>query len=192
MKFIDKYEKFALTDKEILFESKLNVIRQDIPYETFEKNPKTGEFNKEKRISGKSKIIDYNDRKIVLFDVNGVNIPFYLSSGHANKRDVQSGKWYPFFGIGSDGWFNKLSGKEINNYYGIDILRKIAEELDKKIGDIRSDKSVPKVTLSGPHIKAINRGLTPTENGMSTSVINFYKNFNNFKKSLENAIMNQK
>jgi hypothetical protein len=188
MKFIDKFKKFKIAGKELLFESKLNVIRQDIPYETFEKDPKTGEYNKDKKIVGKSKIIDYNDRKIVLFDVNGVNVPFYLSSGHAGKKDVEAGKWYPFFGIGSDGWFNKLSAKEINNYYGIDILRSIAEALDKKIGDIRFDKSIPKVLLSGSHIEAINKGLTPTENGMSTSVINFHKNFNNFKKRLEEAI----
>ena len=45
-------------------------------------------------------------------------MPFYLSTGKGGKKDVTSGKWYPIFGIGQDGWLNKLSGTEINNYYG--------------------------------------------------------------------------
>ena len=171
-----------------LFESKINAVRQEIPYETFEKDPRTGQYNPKKRIQGKSKIIDYAGRKIVLFDVNGVNIPFYLSSGHGGKKDVTSGKWYPFFGLGSDGWLNKLSGTEINNYYGILILRNIAQSLDKQIGDIRTDSSFPKVTLSGRHIDAINRGLNPTQNEMSDTKVKFQQNFDNFKKRLENAI----
>jgi ppGpp synthetase/RelA/SpoT-type nucleotidyltranferase len=79
-----------------LFESKINAIRVEIPYETYEKDS-NGHYTKN-RIKGKSKIIDYADRKIVLFDINGIRIPFYLSSGHAGKKDVAAGKWYPFLG----------------------------------------------------------------------------------------------
>ena len=39
-----------------LFENfKINAIRQEILYETFERDPKTGHYNSNKRIQGKSK-----------------------------------------------------------------------------------------------------------------------------------------
>lgn len=182
-----KIKRFESFETEKINESKIDAVRQEIPYETFEKDPKTGEYNSKKRLQGKSKIIDYAGRKIILMDVRGVNIPFYLSSGHGGKKDVAPGKWYPFFGLGSDGWLNKLSGKEINDYYGIDILKTIAHSLDKHIGDIRNDNSIPKVTKTGPHIAAINRGLTPTPNEMSNTLSNFKNNLENFKSRLDKA-----
>lgn len=136
--------------------------RIDIPWDSVVYDT-TAPGNKRK-ISGISNIIDYAQRKIVIIDVNGRNIPFYLSTGSGGKVDVTSGKWYPIFGISESGWLNKLSGKEINNYYGSDILRGIAESLDKKIGDIRDDDSIPKVGTTGSHIDAINKNLSPTEN----------------------------
>lgn len=119
--------------------------------------------------SGNSNIVDYAGRKIVIINVEGRNIPFYLSTGSGGKVDVTSGKWYPIFGISQSGWLNKLSGKEINNYYGSEILKQIAESLDRKIGDIREDDSIPKVGTKGRHIDAINKDLTPTENELATT-----------------------
>lgn len=119
--------------------------------------------------SGNSNIVDYAGRKIVIINVEGRNIPFYLSTGSGGKVDVTSGKWYPIFGISQTGWLNKLSGKEINNYYGSEILKGIAESLDRKIGDIREDDSIPKVGTKGRHIDAINKDLTPTENELATT-----------------------
>ena len=169
-----------------IFESKINAVRQEIPYETFEKDPTTGEYNSKKRVLGKSKIVDYGDRKIVLFDVDGVNVPFYLSSGHGGKKDVAPGKWYPFFGIGTDGWFNKSSGSEINNYYGVELFKNLAQALDKQIGDIRDDKSIPKTLTTGVHIDAINRGLSPTDNQKPYTRTKFYENLENLKNRLKN------
>jgi len=80
-----------------LFESSITATRLEIPYETYAKDPQTGGLDPKNKISGKSKIIDYADRKIVVFNVNGIHVPFYLSSGHGGKKDVTSGKWYPFF-----------------------------------------------------------------------------------------------
>lgn len=166
-----------------LFESKINAIRIEIPYETYEKDSK-GYYTKN-RIKGKSKIIDYADRKVVLFDINGVRVPFYLSSGHAGKKDVLAGKWYPFFGIGSDYWFNKGYQSDINKYYEIDILKSIAQSLDSQIGDIRSDKTIPQVAPDGIHLDVINKDLTPTEHGMPYTVNKFYDSVKKIKQKLE-------
>ncbi len=166
-----------------LFESKINAIRIEIPYETYEKDS-NGYYTKN-RIKGKSKIIDYADRKIVLFDINGVRVPFYLSSGHAGKKDVIAGKWYPFFGIGSDYWFNKGYQSDINKYYEIEILKNIAQSLDSQIGDIRSDKTIPQVAPNGIHLDAINKNLTPTEHGMPYTINKFNDNVKKIKQKLE-------
>lgn len=166
-----------------LFESKINAIRVEIPYETYKKDA-NGYYTKN-RVKGKSKIIDYADRKVVLFDINGIRIPFYLSSGHAGKKDVVAGRWYPFFGIGSDYWFNKGHQSDINNYYGIGIFKSISQSLDSQIGDIRGDGSIPKVAPNGIHLDAINRDLTPTEHGMPYTINKFYDNVKKIKQKLE-------
>lgn len=163
---------------------------QDIPYETSEWK---GVGNVVKK-TGKTKVLDIAGRKIILIDINGVNCPFYLSTGHGGKKDVASGKWYPFFGIGSDGWFNKSSGLEINTYYGIELLKYYAQYLDKTYGDISKDDSYPKAaglskegkTLS--HISAINRDLIPTENELSNTRMNHEENIKQWKDKLKNAI----
>ena len=168
-----------------LFESGITAIRLEIPYETYAKDPKTGLLNPKNKIFGKSKIIDYADRKIVVFNVNGIHVPFYLSSGHGGKKDVTSGKWYPFFGIyGPDRWLNKSSTSDINNYYGVDLLKQISQSLDSKIGDIRNDSSIPKVSPTGTHIDFINKDLTPVENERPDTKIKFAQNLENFKKKL--------
>jgi len=143
---------------------------------------------KKRKINGVSDVIDYVGRKIVIINVNGRNIPFYLSTGHGGKADVTSGKWYPFFGIGSDGWLNKLSGKEINNYYGSNVLRGIAEALDRKIGDVRNDKAIPKVGSKGSHIDAINKDLIPTDNRLPTTRESINSNINDTADFLEKEI----
>lgn len=92
---------------------------------------------------GSSPIIDFNDRKIVIADVNGVNVPFYLSTGEGGKKDVKPGKWYPMFGIGEKSWINKTSGSDMNTYYGSSELAEVSKQLDNQIGDIRSDINHP-------------------------------------------------
>lgn len=87
---------------------------------------------------GASPIVDYGERKFVVVDVNGTNVPFYLSTGLAGKKDVAAGKWYPVFGIDKQGWINKGSQKEINNHYGSPELASVAKQLDDQIGDIRT------------------------------------------------------
>ena len=127
---------------------------EDIPYTT---------ANGKK--TGVSPIIDMMGRKTLVVNINGVRMPFYLSSGLGGKASVQSGKWYPFFGMGrEDGWINKGSEAEINNYYGSPELKAIAQQLDATIGDIRTDKSYPIVSDDGKHDAFINRDMNPADN----------------------------
>ena len=125
--------------------------------------------------SGTSPMVSLDGRMITIADVNGVKVPFYLSTGRAGKRDVIAGKWYPFFGIGNDGWLNKGSQSDINSYYNSPALREAALRLDDSLGDTRQDPNVPVATkkrkrgqLVSPSIVFINEtvglpGLTHDE-----------------------------
>jgi hypothetical protein len=140
---------------------------KSIPFDQYKRKPNSAELIPGTNVRGEAEIIDLGSRKMVMRDVNGVQVPFYLSSGLAGKKDVAAGKWYPFLGIGPDGWINKGSQQEINDYYGSPELRATAQELDSTIGDIRNDTSVPKVKPTGVHIDAINAGLNPTANSQA-------------------------
>jgi hypothetical protein len=113
------------------------------------------------------KFVNYNGRITTLVDINGVKVPFYLSSGAGGKKDVEAGKWYPFFGIGSEqDWYNKANSKYINNYYGSPELRAQAEWLDNNVGDVRNDKTIPGVPAAKQDTfrDAINQDVHPTDN----------------------------
>lgn len=152
-----------------------------IPFDQYESDPDSKELILGTNVRGEAPIIDLAGRKIVLVDVNGVQVPYYLSSGAGGKKDVAAGKWYPIFGIGGkgpDGWLNKGSQEQINDYYGSPELRAMAERLDAEIGDIRKDNSIPRVKSSGPHIDAINAGLNPAANGEVDTLARFNANVN--------------
>jgi hypothetical protein len=137
--------------------------------------------------TGQNNIIDYSGRRIALVNINGVQVPFYLSTGSGGKVDVPAGKWYPFFGIGADGWINKTGGKEMAGYYGSEVLRNTAQTLDQTIGDIRNDTNVPKVGAYGAHIDAINTGFTPSENGTNATETTVRSNIDSLLKRLNSA-----
>jgi hypothetical protein len=140
-----------------------------IPFDQYERQPGSAELIPGTNVRGEAPIIELAGRKIVMRDINGVQVPFYLSSGLAGKKDVEAGKWYPILGIGPDGWINKGSQQEINDYYGSPELRDAAQQLDATIGDIRNDTSIPKVKPTGAHLDAINAGLNPTANGLENT-----------------------
>jgi hypothetical protein len=148
-----------------------------IPFQTVKYD--TGAPGNKRYEEGQAPIIDYSGRKIVMHNVNGVQVPFYLSTGAGGKTDVPAGKWYPFFGIGSDGWINKTGGQEMANYYGSDALRQAGEQLDASIGDIRNDNKIPKVSSTGAHIDFINQGFTPTENQTKNTIATVRQNIDN-------------
>lgn len=83
--------------------------------------------------------VDYSDRVMVLMKIGNVNIPFYISTGQAGKKDVKIGNWYAVFGIGEErGWINKGSASDINSQYGQPIFQKLAKILNEGVGDIQS------------------------------------------------------
>ena len=114
-----------------------------------------------------SPIVNYSDRAIVVVEVNGHRVPFYLSSGQNPKPGVKPGAWYPIFGIGANGWINKGSSKGIAEYYGSSQLRSIAAKLDSKIGDIRDQlsDSTKFGWIKSDGIAAVNQGLKPVNSG---------------------------
>jgi hypothetical protein len=74
-------------------------------------------------------------------------------------------KWYPFFGIGPDGWINKGSEATINDFYGSNKLKRVAQVLDNTLGLPSRAKNVsgwPGNRGDGNYfISAVNRGLEP-------------------------------
>lgn len=116
----------------------LNVRLLEIPFDAMSRGP-DGAFHPDAPLTrGHSKFINIMGRIIIVADINGYVQPFYLSSGMGGKKNVPAGKWYPFFGIGNnDLWINKLSSTEIAAYYHNDTLKKISQQLDTVIGDIR-------------------------------------------------------
>lgn len=137
---------------------------RDIEYvDSPEYDNATGTVN---RTSGSAQVVDMADRKIVLVNVNGVPIPFYLSTGRGGKANVAAGKWYPILGIGpTSGWFNKGSQSEINDYYGSPTLRAIAERLDRELGkDVPAKKVGPSSILNSVNAGLATIGITPIDN----------------------------
>lgn len=145
---------------------------EDIPFRTvaFDEKANNGDGGKVES-SGTSRVINFGGRMMVLVRIGGRKVPFYLSTGKGGKADVPDGKWYPFFGIGADGWINKTGGKDMTSYYGSEELRQKAEELDRVLGDIRNDEAVPKVAATGSHIDAINASFpNVTDNGRNDTL----------------------
>jgi hypothetical protein len=84
----------------------------------------------------------------------------YVSTGGGGKAGVPTGKWYPFFGIGPNGFFNKgWEEAQINTYYGNRTLTHIAQILDSKFGNLipHTDRMPPGQAALGH----INAGLNP-------------------------------
>lgn len=126
--------------------------------------------------SGTSRVIDVGGRKVVIMNINGKRVPFYLSTGLGGKASVAPGKWYPFFGVSDSGWINKGSQQQINDFYGSNELRRAAEALNSEIGNIIRDDTIPKARLKGRHIDAINAGMSPVENGQPDTLSRFEEN----------------
>jgi hypothetical protein len=97
----------------------------------------------------KSKIFVNSNRVMTIVDINGVKIPFYISTGSGGKKAVPKGEWYPFFGFGpDDGWLNKGTEDQIVDFYGSKELRDAASWLNKNYGDLRPDQDMYPLGLS--------------------------------------------
>lgn len=135
----------------------------EVPY-TIKTQEPSGYGEKPKPVvmkSGTASLLDQGGRKIVIKSVNGILVPFYLSTGAGGKKNVPAGKWYPFFGVDLNApkgpWINKTSEAEIARYYDSPELKKAAQELDALFGDIRDTDKGQKVSDKGKHMEVINR-----------------------------------
>jgi len=110
-------------------------------------------------------IHDYSGRYTVAVDMGGISVPFYVSTGSGGKATVAVDKWYPFFGIGSDGWINKGSEANINDFYGSNKLKRVAQVLNNTLGLPSRAKNVSGWPGNrgdeNYFISAVNRGLDP-------------------------------
>lgn len=159
---------------------------------------------------GKPQNILYMDgRYFTVVNINGINIPFYMSSGLGGKKTVESGKWYPFFGISKKGWLNKGSEEEINNYYDSPELKEIANHLDvifpsteygisKKDGIIEPTGKGEQVSKGNffNFDEVVNKDLSPVENKTATTKKEVSKNvdkvINSFKKASQSRTSKKK
>jgi hypothetical protein len=110
-------------------------------------------------------IHDNSGRYTVAVDMGGISVPFYNSTGLGGKAGVAVDKWYPFFGIGPDGWINKGSEEIINDFYGSNKLKRVAQVLNNTLGLPSRAKNVSGWSVNrgdgNYFISAVNRGLDP-------------------------------
>lgn len=143
--------------------------------------------------SGTNNMINYYHRNIIVVNINGVHMPFYMSTGLGGKKNVQPGLWYPFFGI-KDGWLNKGTQEQINSFYGSPVLQAVAEQLNISLGtgyvnDIKGPITLdPSYQGEYPQIDFINQDMNPTANNKADTVENFNNNVKNVLSKIDSAI----
>ena len=108
-------------------------------------------------------------RKMVVANIRGHRVPFYLSTGAAGKdsgdetdpKSVPAGKWYAHGGIGEDGWINKTNAWDMKNSFGSKHVHDVKQWLDRNVGDIREDDTVPTFETNSVTRDVINTNLHP-------------------------------
>lgn len=119
-------------------------------------------------------------RTYFLVKITGSNavVPFYISSGSGGKKDREGNlfgvdKAFPYWGFGDDGWQNKTGytweGEDpkyaIDTYYGMPLLKRIAEEIDivwSKYGHNYRKHPLEKTTIRTKIEKKVNGELKRT------------------------------
>ncbi len=145
--------------------------------------------------SGTNNMINYYHRNIVVVNINGVHVPFYMSTGRGGKENVQPGLWYPFFGI-KDGWINKGTQEQINQFYGSYVLQAVAEQLNATLGTGYVDDIKGPITLNPsyegeyPQLDFINQDMNPTANHKADTVEKFNNNAETVLSKIDSAINN--
>ena len=94
-------------------------------------------------------IVQNKKHAMVVVDVDGLRIPFFLANGNEGSNQIVPGNWYPVFTLSRDGtWFfgptigyveqSQSKDKKIRQSNKIRYLSKIASTLNEWIGDIRN------------------------------------------------------
>ena len=134
-------------------------------------------------LGNQTKIVQISGRPIVVADVGGIPIPFYVSTGRGGKASVASNQWYPFWGIGPDGWFNKGTEDMIRSQYNNPKLQNIANALNKNFKDVLD--YVDELPNGNAAIDTINGGKQPASYAQATSNIDaFWKRMSNMARTL--------
>ena len=136
-------------------------------------------------------VVSNGGRKIVLVDMGTIKLPFYCSTGEGGKENVAAGKWYPFFGI-ANGWFNKLDQSNINNYYGSEKAKSVAQKLDSVLGDVvdligfLAFRSVRDDDMA---VSAINQDLKPAYPKTPETIEEFNNNVRNVISKIDGKLL---
>jgi hypothetical protein len=134
-------------------------------------------------LGDQTKIVKISGRPIVVADVGGIPIPFYVSTGRGGKAGVASNQWYPFWGIGPDGWFNKGTEDMIRSQYNNPKLQNIANALNKNFKDVLGH--VDELPNGNAAMDTINGGKQPMSYAQATSNIDaFEKRMSNMARTL--------
>jgi hypothetical protein len=148
-------------------------------------------------------VLTHFERAKTLVNINGVIVPFYLTSGSGGKGLIPG--WYPFAGIGQDGWLNKTGKADMETYYSrligaenADMLKRVAQKLNETYGTdpaaYKPDadptaKDKPISTMAEKTEDYINSKLSfkPVSNNTSTTLSGFEANMRQLGDALTNA-----
>lgn len=155
-------------------------------------------FINTKKESGSNNIINYSKRNIVVVNINGFHMPFYMSTRVGDKIETNDGEWYPFFGIGQDGWFNETNGKEMSKYYDSPIFAAISQKLNEILGTGLQDKILGPLTVdeineqTPPQIDFINQDMSPCSNNQTDTRFIVEQNIADAKSMAEGMVQELK
>lgn len=155
-------------------------------------------FINTKKESGSNNIINYSKRNIVVVNINGFHMPFYMSTRVGDKIETNDGEWYPFFGIGQDGWFNETNGKEMSKYYDSPIFAAISQKLNEILGTGLQDKILGPLTVdeineqTPPQIDFINQDMSPCSNNQADTRFIVEQNITDAKSMAEGMVQELK
>lgn len=214
-----KYEVFRKDNSRIMKEIEASELQTQIangknPYHLIFRDNKISEMELQQRLNNfpteinghKIKLVSFkqggaesplitnghSNRTMVLVDIDGQRVPFYISSGAGGKVDVQAHQWYPFFGIDPKmGWMNKLSGSTgINDFYGSKTLQEIAKALNTQIGMVQNQGLYVPVEQVRSLESFVNSGIPkgPIENGTSQTKSHIQENIDIILKHLKEYV----
>jgi len=134
-------------------------------------------------------IYEYASRWTVVVNRNNLSLPFYWSTGLGGKENVPAEKWYPFFGIGPDGWLNKGTEAMILEYYGSNLLKNIAQALNTHLPrpqrnpvNIAGWNAATQYISETQFTNVVNKDLSPVANRDDN--LRFLNNINTVLKKL--------
>ena len=149
-------------------------------------------------------VLSHYGRAKTLVNINGVIVPFYLTSGSGGKGLIPG--WYPFAGIGQDGWLNKTGKLDMESYYSrligqenADLLKAIGAKLNEQYGtdpEVFKNPDADPTTTDKPISSLANKTedyinsklpFTPASNNTSETLIKFESNMTQLGEALTNS-----